>query len=300
MKADLVSNPGKYTAEEDEKIEEGLLLVETLSDGNHTTRLTKQPLRSRLWDVFVFYDSVRNITYGKTSRVIRGASVLDTVAFLTDYDSQFLKSTIDHPNQLEVRTLERVNNHHRVFFYLGRSPPPFRNRELVFDFIVKRLSDDQYICILTPALHKDAPVSKSVVRATSTRIYRVTKIEENVTGCELFMTIDLKGNVPSFITNSVIIPTALNLGLPLYFMHILPYSDFDKEDARSLGVLLMDATRSLSGKALHAEVQKLFHRTAVLRHLFGTYPLLSSLLHYVVENRLRQAPPALSTTPRIP
>ena len=284
-------DPGPYTKEDDEKVNAGLLIADKLSDGkNPEITLTKLETNTPLEEAYMCYDSERQVSYGKVTATI-STSLLDAMAFIFDYDSQFYKHHQPHPNELEGSgVLERLNNHHKIVYYHGRLPSPFHNRDLVWSFIVKRISDDQYVCVSNPALHKDAPITSDTVRAESTRIYKLTKVERDATRLELFVTVDLKGFLPSWITNTIIIPGSLRVTVCYYFMHIKEYEDYDKagQDAKTLGQMFMDSVRSLSGKARDAELQTQFHWTAAFRHLNGKYTWLPAMLSYVVENKLKE------------
>ena len=225
-----LDEPGKYSAQEEKAIQDGLLVVSKLGGGTTDKHpgvvMTKHETHTPLQTAFTCYDETNHVTYGKVTFTVR-APMLDIAAFLVDYEARFYRH-IDTPNMIKSSVLERVNNHHLVFYYLGRSPPPFQNRDFVWSFIAKQITDDQFVCVLQPALHDAVPITSDTVRAESTRIYRLTRVAPSVTKLELFVTIDLKGSIPSFITNTIVIPTGLSVIEPLYFLHIKEYEDYDK------------------------------------------------------------------------
>ena len=289
------TDPGSYTKDEDDKIAGSLQLIDKLDVGNvdkyPDIRLTPHDMGTPLREAFMCHDSKSNVTYGKVTAIVHGASILDVVALLADYLSNNNQRHNKLSTQLESRILERVNNHHQVWYYQGRGTGPFHNRDFVWSFIVKCLSDGQYVCVLQPTTHKDAPILPNVVRAESKRIYRITKIDQNVTKLELLATVDLKGHVPSWITRKVVIPTALRVDAPLYFFQLMEHDDYDTagEDAKTLGQLFVDELRNLKGEALDDALRTLFDRTAVLRYLRDKCPWLEKCVATIVKNKLAVA-----------
>ena len=175
IKVQLVQNPVPYTPEEDAMIANCLLVVDKLGgdvDTKHSSdiKFTKHETYTPLQQAYMCHDEKLGITYGKVMATVRGASVLDVVAYLTDYVSNFNAKHSLSPNQIEARILEHINNHHQVVYYKGRGTGPFRDRDFVWSGIVKRLADDVYICVFHPTQHKDAPITSSAVRAESTRV----------------------------------------------------------------------------------------------------------------------------------
>ena len=286
-------DPGPYTSGEDKKISDALLVIDKLSDGkNPEITLAKHDMGTPLQEAYMCHNNENNITFGKVATTVHGASVLDISAYIFDWNSNFKGYHEPDRRVLKHCTLERINNHHQVWNYVFRSPPPLHNREFVWSIVFKRLSDEQCICVLQPTTHVDAPVTSDSVRATSTRIYQIRKMSESVTQVELFVTVDLKGLVPSWITYTIVIPTALRVNFALYFLQIKEYHEYDEagEDAKMLGQMFMDFRRSLrsgKNKARDVELQTQFHRTAAFRYLFDVYPWLEAMLRSIVENKLR-------------
>ena len=282
---------GEYTKEEEDKIKDGLGIIEKLSDGHDKHPdiiLTKHNTGTPLQTAHMCYDKKQNITFGKVTTIVHGASALDIMAYLADYDSNVKKNYQADPNLIKSCVLEHVNNHNLMVYLHRKLPYPLRSRDLVWNFIAKRLTDDQYLFVAQPSLHKDAPITSDVVRADSTRVYRITKGEENVTKLELFVTVDMKGLMPTFVTRTVILPVSLSVGLSLYFMEIKEHTDYDEggEDAKMLGQLFMDELRKLNGKAVDAMLQTLFSRTAALRYLRNKCPWFEAVISVIIANKL--------------
>ena len=298
---DELLDPGLYTKEEKDKINDALLLADKFKAGDdkhdHIT-LTKRESFSPLSEVYVCHDRKLKVTYGKESSVVRGASLLDAAAYLVSFDSLYYKKYLSRPSGVKFRVLERVNKHHQMWYYYNRGVPPYAPRDFVWSVIFKRISDDQYTIVLLPALHNDAPITKDTVRAESTRVYQLTKIEQDVTKLELFVTLDLKGFIPTFLTNSVVIPVVLRASAPLHFIQIKDYENYDAagEDARALGQRLIDETRPLHGEAKKAALRTFISRSAALRHVGDKYPWLFAMILCVVENTLAVGRSAIPAT----
>ena len=187
-------NPGTYSPDEEKSIKQGLNIVEKLG-GDATkhpkVQLTKHKTNTPLLSAFICHDGTVHQTYGKVECTVP-ASILDNVAFLFDYEANLYKYDVN-PNLLKYGVLERVNNHHSVFYYLTTPSPPFLSRDFVWSFIAKRINDNQIVCVLLPTLHDDAPIADTVVRAEFTRVYRLTSISPQITKLELFFHLDMKG-----------------------------------------------------------------------------------------------------------
>ena len=134
-------DPGPYTKEEEDMVADGLKVVDKLSDDkNPEVTLTKYDARTPLQSTYMCYDKKMHLTYGKVSSIVRGASVLDVVASLADYKSNLNVKHQPNPSELSSRILERISNHHLVFYYQAALPPPLRSRDCVWSFIAHEAS----------------------------------------------------------------------------------------------------------------------------------------------------------------
>ena len=313
IKTQLSSDYGRYTAAEDLILSDGLLVVSRLSPSSSSSSSSSSTSSSSssssvslvrydphdplTRDAYMCHDKSLDIMYAKGWAEVRGAEPLDVAAFLFDYTSNY---NLVHKSQkgiLEFRTVERVSIYHQVLYLHSSAPPPFQSRDFVWSCVSKRLSDDVYVFVLKSTVHKDAPVKPHIVRAESTRIFKVSRgqqIDEDwelppssVTRIELFTTIDLKGSMPTYIARTFVIPASINFSAPLYFMHIKLYEDYDSagEDAAMLAQLLFNGMRSVTDKTkLAGFLLNFFGRTAALRHLSAKYPYWFEILIFTIAS----------------
>ena len=159
-------NPGSYSASEDAAVDAGLLVVARLGGDDKQKpgiTLTKLETHSPLQTAYICHDKKRNVTFGKISTTVRGASLLDVVSDILNFESIFLKQHNIDEHEIQHCVLEHVNEHHQVWYYHGRFPPPFQGRDFCWSVITKRLNKNQYMCVLQPTLHAKAPITPGVV-----------------------------------------------------------------------------------------------------------------------------------------
>jgi hypothetical protein len=105
------------------------------------------------------------------------------------------------------------------------------------------------------------------VRAEVARCIRLTVAAEGVTNVEYACILDLKGRFPSWLTNSLIIPTimALPYDLQEYFAQIRPIDDCGAQDGAFIGHMLMNAALKASRRYRAEAVATFFSRSDMLR-----------------------------------
>jgi hypothetical protein len=293
-----ITNPGPYTASEEANITMALNVINNLEN---RAKLKKYDTRSPLHEASMFFDKESQMTFGKVSCDAWNATLLDVVAHLADYDSNYNKMVnLDDPNIVKTCVLEDVNNHHQILYFQGRLPPPFQNRDLCWSRIVKRISEDQFLCVLQPTTHPMAPTTPEVVRAESTRIYRIARRSPMVTRIELFVTIDLMGSIPGWINRTLIIPAALTVSFPTYFLQNKEYNEYDAQDATRIAQYLMDQIRTLDGQAREDSIRSFFTKTAALRSMCEKYSWFLAMIQTLVKNEIRPSGTRYRSTSILP
>lgn len=157
------------------------------------------------------YDEESGLLVGTTELVVRGAGLFDILSYLMDADSRHMQSRADP--QLDVRLdIREVVNAHHVIVFTEKKTAPFQNRTFLSALTWKKLSDTQYVwCSYPIADHPSLQPSDEnhAVRAEAMRCLRLTYIDEKVTKVECKNSLDLKGNVPTWVTNKITIPHLL-------------------------------------------------------------------------------------------
>ena len=206
---------------------------------------------------------------GNTQLVIRGAGPLDIVAYLMDVKSRISESRTDPRVQVRFEIKEVRNAHHIVTFYESNMAP-FQNRTFLNASVWKKLSGTQYVwCSYPIASHPSITPSdeRHTLRAETEQCMRLTCIAEGVTTVEYACSTDLKGSFPTWLTNSLIIPTltALPYMLQEYFAQIRPIEDCGSHDGTLIGHMLMNAALKATRRHRAAAVATFILRTEMLR-----------------------------------
>ena len=188
-----------------------------------------------------------------------------------------------------AQVLEVKSDHHTIILYEGKAAP-FRNREFVNALIWKQLSENQFVWCSVPVTDHVIAASAgegSAVRAEATRCIRLTQIGEGVTTAEYCCSLDLKGLVPTYITNRICIPQSMHLPyrLQLYFAQCQPRCKCAAEDGTHIGHMLMDAALAVKRAERAAVVAAFFARTAMLRETPAAH--FATLLEALVMNRFK-------------
>jgi hypothetical protein len=136
--------------------------------------------------------------------------------------------------------------------------------------VCKILSDATYVwCTYPIASHSTVRLSDDshAVRAELVRCIRLTRLAHGATRLEYACSVDLKGRFPTWLTNSLVIPTLMGLPYELqeYFLQIRRIDECTAHDGAFIGHLLMNAVLGAK-KARRAEVAATFIlRTGMLR-----------------------------------
>ena len=286
---------GVFSKEEEASIELARKMIDAALRLGAKKRMKRVNTKNFLLTASTFLDesnSGMQTLYGSVKCTIR-TSALNIIAFHIDNESKCKTVHDKDEHCLKWHTIEHVNKHHSVFYYLGKTPKPFRHREFVGVYIWKKIADNQYLTITHPTDHDLAPADMSFVRAENTRAYRLTEVKPGVTNVELVFLLDLKGHLPTYITENIAIPNSL--ASPAfqqeYFLQAKEYVDFDEggEDAAMLGSLLMIKTRTAKNSKddLEMVVATFFHRTAALRYVQTEFPWFDVLIITILRNKLR-------------
>jgi hypothetical protein len=207
---------------------------------------------------------------GTAEAVVRGAGPKEIVAFLMAFNSRYFRSTLSADLDVRHDLLEVKNRHHTVIF-LEFKTAPFANRTFLSMLVWKKLSNapPTYIWVGVPvdrhaqiAPHEEA----HAVRAKGSRCLRLTALANDVTRLEYACTLDLRGQLPTWLTETIALPELMKTPLEIqaYFLQIRRPEMFNAEDGDVLGHMLMDAARGKRGPHLVAAVTKCGVRTAVL------------------------------------
>jgi hypothetical protein len=225
---------------------------------------------------------------GRSSAVIRGALPEDLVAYSMEYDSRHILSLLDPHIDVRSELLEIVNEHH-IVVYSENHTPGVQNRTFLSSVLWKQLSAEPRIFVLcvVPIDNHDqiGPVDEEhALRAEVMRCYRFTALRPDVTLFEFTSWLDLKGNVPKLLIETVAIPQTMHVPVTYqtYFLQLKTMAACTAEDGALAANLLMDQVAAVPKVKIPTVVSKFVTQTAMLRECrfvhIGTM-LLAIALH---------------------
>jgi hypothetical protein len=160
------------------------------------------------------HDEASGHLLGRSEAVIRGATPLQLAAYCLNFDSRYVLSTLNADVDLRNETIEIRSAHHTIGFYRGKITGA-SDRTFLFSAIAKKVADDPvtYVVVVMP-ISKHAKITAKdeakAVRAENRRTFRFTEEAPGLTRVEYACSLDMKGFIPQWLTNKVIIPTQLD------------------------------------------------------------------------------------------
>ena len=135
------------------------------------------------------------------------ADPLLIVAYCLNADGRHVSTPL--PNRVRYEVFH-INAHHLVTFIRFKAPG-VRDRVFLNSAIAKQVADDPPTFVVAvvpiPSHDKIRPKDEAgAVRAENCRSFRITAVAPGVSNLEYACTLDLKGNVPRFVTNMIAVP----------------------------------------------------------------------------------------------
>ena len=187
-----------------------------------------------------------------------------------DADSNYIRSRLDPKVDVHYGVREVRNPHHSVTFNEVKTAP-FQNRTFLQAVLRKKLSNTQFFwCTYPIADHPTVrPSDEShTVRAEGVRCIRLTRLAHGATRLEYACSVDLKGRFPTRLTNSIVVPTLMDLPLTLqeYFQQIRPIGECTALDGTRIGHMLIHAALDVKKARRGEAVATFISRTEMLRN----------------------------------
>ena len=207
----MLADTAPYNAEEDSRIQRLLAMLSHGADGAEKAQQRNQIVRGATVDSsWTTFDEESGLMVGNTQLVIRGAGPLDIISYLMDLGGRHRQAVLNRDVELFLDVKE-VRSAHCTIVFSEFKTAPFRNRTFLQHVMWKKLSDSQYVWCLSPVADHPSvsPSDEShAIRAEANRVLRFTCIAPNVTRVEYGCSVDLKGGVPTWVTNKIVIPQA--------------------------------------------------------------------------------------------
>jgi hypothetical protein len=176
---------------------------------------------------------------------------------------------------------ERRNDHSVVANQPVPMPSPLEDRVIIAKILWKKLDDDTFFVAQGSCEDDDFPPQTHVVRATFTRLLKLTRISPKLTSLEMIGTLNLGGRVPRRVNDFATVPytAASQTSLARYFISVRPADAFDEGDATVLGQLMYIELHPHRQNVdlLNEKILDMIRTTNVLRSAQAKYRYASSL-----------------------
>ena len=141
----------------------------------------------------------------------------DVIAFLMDFESKILLSTLSPKIDVRYEVLEVKSPHHTVVF-MEKKTEPLKNRTWLLSLVWKKILDapPTYIWVAAPRdqhpkiAHAD---EAHAIRAVGTRCVRcVLDLDGTSTRLEYACALDMGGHLPQWLVESIAVPKLMRYG----------------------------------------------------------------------------------------
>jgi hypothetical protein len=197
------------SAAEAEIIRQGASVLQTLAT-SPATNVAKREATIEMAETY--FDASSGQLTGRVTALIRGATPIQVAAYVLNADSHAVQSFQEDSPSPDVRFIARdVSAMHTVTFH-EKKATPFTNRTFMSAIICKKRHNEEYLISSGPITNH--PMLGDIDEANTIRgefkpCWSVTAAGPEITKLEFCCSVDLKGYLPRWFTNTVVIPQAL-------------------------------------------------------------------------------------------
>jgi hypothetical protein len=171
-------------------------------------------------------DEATGLLLGRAAAMVR-ATPQEIVAYLLNFDSRFIQSTIDPTVFVRYELLHNVNAHHAISFSRCKATGAaagVSDRTFLNSVVAKNVEADPptYLLVTLPIAQHDKITpkdEKGAVRAEGCRAFKLTEVAAGITKLEYACTLNLGGFVPQALTNKIALPEQMNGAPPERLPH---------------------------------------------------------------------------------
>ena len=281
-----MSGPQTYSDWEEISLARQLTVLDSfVAIPSRGKQLDLHPTFEQAW---MKHDRASKLMIAYAVLTIRGALPDEVAAFMMDRESRITQSSLDPNVQVRLKILEQVNDHH-VVDLLEVKTAPFRNRVFITASICKKISGSPspaFVLVKVPvAKHKLVTRSseRHSVRGENSGCWRLSLASPNITRMEFVHSVDLKGNLPPWLYNKLVLPKMFSgpYELQVYFQKCRPSNACTAEDGKRLGRMLMWTALRSDMHERDLAVRDFCMETEVLRNAKCRYlwSMLASMSH---------------------
>jgi hypothetical protein len=168
-------------------------------------------------------DAATGLLLGRAAAMVR-ATPQEIVVHMLNYDSLYMKSSINPTVFIRSEAVEHVNAHQTIVFSRLKLGAGLSQRTFLNSTVAKKVGDDPptYFLVGLPiAQHNKitAKDEKGAVRAENCRAFKLTEVAAGITKLEYTCSLNLRGSIPQAITNKVSVPGQMNGAPPERLPH---------------------------------------------------------------------------------
>jgi hypothetical protein len=158
-------------------------------------------------------DEATHLLLGRAAAMVR-ATAQEIVAYMLNYDSRHIQSTLNPTVFVRSEMLQHVNAHHTTFFIRAKATG-ISDRTFLNSLVAKKVTDDPptYLVVGLPIAQHDKITpkdEKGAVRGENCRAFKLTEVAPGVTKVEYTCSLNLRGSIPQAITNKVAAPEQMH------------------------------------------------------------------------------------------
>jgi hypothetical protein len=257
-----------HTPEETALIATGMALLGTFATEKGRVRSMRRCKTVELAETK--HDDKSGLLIGHVEAKVR-TSPEQVVAYLMHFGSAYNRATSNPALDVRREILE-VRSPHNTVVFTEKKTAPLHNRTFLNVLLWQKVCDMPltYVWVTVPieSHAKIVPIDEAhAIRAEVVRCVRATQTAVGVTRIEYACSLDLKGHVPSWLTDRLVIPTLMGLpyDLQAYFAHVMPPPSCTAADGTLLGHLIVDTADCAKKPERASAVRTFVERTATLR-----------------------------------
>jgi hypothetical protein len=301
------SHADEYSEEENRTVNESLSLFDRFNKEGDTNPVTSI---SPLCKNAISQIANERLAWGR-SRVQVMATPEDVLAFQWD----FLARHLTKADTIDKEVVGEINGHTKIIHMVQVIQNPIANRELVLQYLWKKLDKDTFVLIIKPVSHEKYPENESrrsfvpplarsahfssKIRARFFAVVKLSRSKGGFTDVDYLLQLDLGGNdhghlVKSFLRFYLIQQLRRTYALCQYFQALCGLEQWNEKDGNAVGEILMSETKEEKHREngetkVGARMRGLFKKYKGLNEIGSKYGFVEGMLARVVQNKLRPA-----------
>jgi hypothetical protein len=186
----------------------------------------------------------------------------------------------------EYEEVEKVNDHHKIRFYVMLCRP-FKPRQFFVSTITKRMDDNTHVKIVMPCTSRKRATPPSQVRGEIWQIFTFTQTASNECSVEAVVRVDMKGHFPKWLLHTHLLSniTASPSRWQEHFQHQKRLSSLTLEDGEIMAIMLHSETKN--SRSREENLLAFLDKNVALGELKETqFEHFNAVILYILNNRI--------------